>query len=199
MVINESKWLLDHCCFVVIGGDFKHICYFQPLFEMIQFDHHIFQSGWFNHQPFNTRKLPAFVERGGLQSRGVMFFFSAPIFGGHFATRIPGSPSSSFGWISRVYTHWNLIDFLFSWDFVRRGGANISWTELKLGLTSSWCVELIPWWCWIYPQPSNSGSVASHSSLYIQATYVSKCSMTCWMFMWGFPKMVVPNNHGFSY
>ena len=34
-----------------LGGGFKYFL-FSPLFgEMIQFDEHIFQMGWFNHQP----------------------------------------------------------------------------------------------------------------------------------------------------
>ena len=34
-----------------LGGGFKHFL-FSPLpGEMIQFDEHIFQMGWFNHQP----------------------------------------------------------------------------------------------------------------------------------------------------
>ena len=34
-----------------LGGGFKHFFIFTPkIGEMIQFDEHIFQMGWFNHQ-----------------------------------------------------------------------------------------------------------------------------------------------------
>ena len=37
-------------CDDILGGGFKHFL-FSPLpGEMIQFDDHIFQMGWFNHQ-----------------------------------------------------------------------------------------------------------------------------------------------------
>ena len=36
----------------LLGGGFKSFLFFTPnLGEMIQFDKHIFQRGWFNHQP----------------------------------------------------------------------------------------------------------------------------------------------------
>jgi len=36
----------------LLGGGFNFFFSFQPLpGEMIQFDEHIFQMGWFNHQP----------------------------------------------------------------------------------------------------------------------------------------------------
>ena len=34
-----------------LGGGFKHFLFFTLPGEMIQFDDHIFQMGWFNHQP----------------------------------------------------------------------------------------------------------------------------------------------------
>ena len=35
----------------ILGGDFKYfLCSYRILGEMIQFDEHIFQMGWFNHQ-----------------------------------------------------------------------------------------------------------------------------------------------------
>ena len=40
-----------------LGGGFKHFL-FSPLpgeMEMVQFDEHIFQMGWFNHQPVVDR------------------------------------------------------------------------------------------------------------------------------------------------
>ena len=33
-----------------LGGGFKHFLFSALLGEMIQFDEHIFQMGWFNHQ-----------------------------------------------------------------------------------------------------------------------------------------------------
>ena len=33
-----------------LGGGFKHFLFSPLLGEMIQFDEHIFQMGWFNHQ-----------------------------------------------------------------------------------------------------------------------------------------------------
>ena len=100
------------------------------------------------------RKLPAFVERGGLlEFPWGHGFFSTPKMVGLKPPFDSRSQVATFGWISRVWWR-TAFDFLFSWDFVRIcGGANISWTELKLGLTSSWCVELIPWLCWIYRHP----------------------------------------------
>ena len=42
-------------CFVLktllsLGGGFKDLLFLSLLREMIQFDEHIFQGGWFNHQ-----------------------------------------------------------------------------------------------------------------------------------------------------
>ena len=34
----------------ILGGGFKHVLFSSLLGEMIQFDEHIFQMGWFNHQ-----------------------------------------------------------------------------------------------------------------------------------------------------
>ena len=34
-----------------LGGGFKYFLFSPLLGEMIQFDEHIFQMGWFNHQP----------------------------------------------------------------------------------------------------------------------------------------------------
>ena len=34
-----------------LGGGFKYICFSPLLGEDFQFDLHIFQMGWFNHQP----------------------------------------------------------------------------------------------------------------------------------------------------
>ena len=43
--MDASKWFNDH-----LGGGFKYFL-FSPLFgEDFQFDEHIFQRGWFNHQ-----------------------------------------------------------------------------------------------------------------------------------------------------
>ena len=40
-----------------LGGGFKYLL-FSPLFgEDFQFDEHIFQMGWFNHQPVNVVAL----------------------------------------------------------------------------------------------------------------------------------------------
>ena len=35
-----------------LGGGFKHFFFFTPIYlgEIVQFDEHIFQMGWFNHQ-----------------------------------------------------------------------------------------------------------------------------------------------------
>ena len=41
-----SSWT----CFF-LGGGFKHVLFSSLPGEMIQFDEHIFQMGWFNHQP----------------------------------------------------------------------------------------------------------------------------------------------------
>ena len=35
----------------LLGGGFKHFLFSSLFGEMIQFDEHIFQMGWFNHQP----------------------------------------------------------------------------------------------------------------------------------------------------
>ena len=35
---------------VLLGGGFKHVLFSSLFGEMIQFDEHIFQMGWFNHQ-----------------------------------------------------------------------------------------------------------------------------------------------------
>ena len=41
-----------------LGGGFKYFC-FSPLFgENFQFDEHIFQMGWFNHQPEKSMDFP---------------------------------------------------------------------------------------------------------------------------------------------
>ena len=37
--------------FQFLGGGFKYFLFSPLLGEMIQFDEHIFQMGWFNHQP----------------------------------------------------------------------------------------------------------------------------------------------------
>ena len=57
--LYESEWWLEDVSFHIawesenlnLGGDFKYfLC--SPLFgEDFQFDEHIFQMGWFNHQP----------------------------------------------------------------------------------------------------------------------------------------------------
>ena len=36
---------------VDLGGGFKYVLFSHLPGEMIQFDEHIFQMGWFNHQP----------------------------------------------------------------------------------------------------------------------------------------------------
>ncbi len=51
-VEKDSLWVISH-----LGGGFKHfLCSTLPG-EMIQFDEHIFQTGW-NHQPFQMSLLP---------------------------------------------------------------------------------------------------------------------------------------------
>ena len=35
----------------LLGGGFKYVLFSPLLGEMIQFNEHIFQMGWFNHQP----------------------------------------------------------------------------------------------------------------------------------------------------
>ncbi len=41
-----------------LGGGFRYFFIFTPIpGEMIQFDEHIFQMGWFNHQPVNLKNL----------------------------------------------------------------------------------------------------------------------------------------------
>ena len=51
--VLEQKQEYDVIRYNYLGGDFKHFL-FSPLFgEMIQFDEHIFQMGWFNHQLVN--------------------------------------------------------------------------------------------------------------------------------------------------
>ena len=35
---------------VLLGGGFKHVLFSSLFGEMIQFDEHIFQMGWFDHQ-----------------------------------------------------------------------------------------------------------------------------------------------------
>ena len=50
VTIIQLKPLLKYRCFIILDGGFKHFL-FSPLpREMIQFDEHIFQMGWFNHQ-----------------------------------------------------------------------------------------------------------------------------------------------------
>ena len=39
-----------------LGGGFKYFYFYPLLGEMIQFDEHIFQMGWFNHQLEKHRK-----------------------------------------------------------------------------------------------------------------------------------------------
>ena len=38
-----------------LGGGFKHVLSSSLFGEMLQFDEHIFQMGWFNYQP--TRRI----------------------------------------------------------------------------------------------------------------------------------------------
>ena len=38
-----------------LGGGFKHVLFSSLFGKMLQFDEHIFQMGWFNHQP--TRRI----------------------------------------------------------------------------------------------------------------------------------------------
>ena len=43
--------LMSQICLVFnLGGGFKYVLFSPLLGEMIQFDEHIFQRGWFNHQ-----------------------------------------------------------------------------------------------------------------------------------------------------
>ena len=47
----ESFWLgVDIKVDVNLGGGFEDFLFSPVLGEMIQFDEHIFQMGWFNHQ-----------------------------------------------------------------------------------------------------------------------------------------------------
>ena len=42
----------------LVGGRFQIFFIFTPIpGEMIQFDEHIFQMGWFNHQPENEQNI----------------------------------------------------------------------------------------------------------------------------------------------
>ena len=58
-----------------LGGGFKY-CLFSPLLgEMIQFDEHIFQMGWFNHQLVNNGKLHkpiAWIPHGFFMEKNTM-------------------------------------------------------------------------------------------------------------------------------
>ena len=43
--------------YLYLGGGFKDFLFLPLPGEMIQFDEHIFQVGWFNHQPVNAGSL----------------------------------------------------------------------------------------------------------------------------------------------
>ena len=47
---------------VQLGGGFKHVLFLPLLGEMIQFDEHIFQMGWFNHQLDNKKMMVCTIE-----------------------------------------------------------------------------------------------------------------------------------------
>ena len=54
--LDESDWTVTwtnrriRCKNSVLGGGFKYFLFSSLPGEMIQFDDHIFQMGWFNHQ-----------------------------------------------------------------------------------------------------------------------------------------------------
>ena len=67
----------------ILGGGFKHFLFLPLPGEIIQFDEHIFQMGWFNHQPENIggkdsifqsfmKGFETETSKNHLSSRGVM-------------------------------------------------------------------------------------------------------------------------------
>ena len=63
------------------GGGFKYFLFSPLLGEMIQFDKHIFQMGWFNHQPENDPPNKA-VRCHGLEAAGFFLRSEALMFPG---------------------------------------------------------------------------------------------------------------------
>ena len=51
--MNDSQVGLSHHWLQKLGDGFKYVLFSPLLGEMIHFDEHIFQRGWFNHQPEN--------------------------------------------------------------------------------------------------------------------------------------------------
>ena len=52
MYFRPLRWIARNKPRILVqGGGFKQFLFSPSLGEMIQFDEHIFQLGWFNHQP----------------------------------------------------------------------------------------------------------------------------------------------------
>ncbi len=62
-----------------LGGAFKHFLFSSLFGEMIQFDDHIFQMGWFNHQLVMLSNWKSHFRRFGRHFFGVSPWFNRPL------------------------------------------------------------------------------------------------------------------------